>query len=75
MNTAVTLTGLSQAVTYVIVGIFFIWLVKKVDDWRTKEFDDDAHIDDGNVAVGLTLMGVFIGVGTGMGLVIGLGLN
>jgi len=62
MNTAVTLTGLSQAVTYVIVGIFFIWLVKKVDDWRTKEFDDDAHIDDGNVAVGLRRAGLYLGI-------------
>ncbi|WP_457551709.1 DUF350 domain-containing protein [Desulfobacula sp.] len=62
MNIAVTLTGLAQGVTYVIVGIFFIWLVKIVDDWRTKEFDDDVHIDDGNVAVGLRRAGLYLGI-------------
>ncbi len=61
MDIAVTLTGLSQGFTYVIVGIFFIWLVKKVDDWRTKEFDDDVHIDDGNIAVGLRRSGLYLG--------------
>jgi len=62
MDIAVTLTGLGQALTYVIVGIFFIWLVKKIDDRRTKEFDDDAHIDDGNVAVGLRRAGLYLGI-------------
>ncbi|MBC2705961.1 DUF350 domain-containing protein [Desulfobacula sp.] len=62
MDIAVTLTGLSQALTYVIVGIFFIWLVKKIDDRRTKEFDDDTHIDDGNVAVGLRRAGLYLGI-------------
>ena len=62
MDIAVTLAGLSQALTYVIVGIFFIWLVKRVDDWRTKEFDDDAHIDDGNVAIGLRRAGLYLGI-------------
>ncbi len=45
-----------------IVGICFIWLVKKVDDWRTKDFDDDVHIDDGNVAVGLRRAGLYLGI-------------
>ncbi|MDA3791339.1 MAG: DUF350 domain-containing protein [Desulfobacula sp.] len=62
MDIAVTLAGLSQAFTYVIVGIFFVWLVKRVDDWRTKEFDDDVHIDDGNVAVGLRRAGLYLGI-------------
>jgi len=43
MNIAVTLAGLGQGFIYVVVSIFFIWLVKKVDDWRTKEFDDDVE--------------------------------
>ncbi|WP_300457629.1 DUF350 domain-containing protein [Desulfobacula sp.] len=62
MKIAVTLAGLSQGVIYVIVGIFFIWLVKRVDDWRTKEFDDDVHIDDGNLAVGLRRAGLYLGI-------------
>ncbi|MBU8849998.1 MAG: DUF350 domain-containing protein [Desulfobacterales bacterium] len=62
MDIAVTLTGLSQGLIYVIVGIFFIWLVKQIDDRRTKKFDDDAHIDDGNVAVGLRRAGLYLGI-------------
>ncbi|MCK5696010.1 MAG: DUF350 domain-containing protein [Desulfobacula sp.] len=62
MDIAVIIAGLGQALTYVIVGIFFIWLAKRVDDWRTKEFDDDVHIDDGNVAVGLRRAGLYLGI-------------
>ena len=62
MNIAVTLAGLSHGFVYVVVGIFFIWLVKRVDDWRTKAFDDDVHIDDGNVAVGLRRAGLYLGI-------------
>ena len=62
MDIAITLTGLGQGFTYVIVGVFFIWLAKRVDDWRTREFDDDVHIDDGNVAVGLRRAGLYLGI-------------
>ena len=62
MDIAVIIAGLGQALTYVIVGIFFIWLAKRVDDWRTKEFNDDVHIDDGNVAVGLRRGGLYLGI-------------
>ncbi len=62
MNISATLASLGQGLIYVIVGIFFIWLVKKIDDWRTKDFDDDIHIDDGNVAVGLRRSGLYLGI-------------
>jgi len=62
MDIAVTLAGLGQAFTYVIIGVFFIWLAKRVDDWRTKEFDDDTHIDDGNIAIGLRRAGLYLGI-------------
>lgn len=62
MNIAAILTGLGQGLIYVIIGIGFIWLVKKIDDWRTKDFDDDVHIDDGNLAVGLRRAGLYLGI-------------
>ena len=62
MEIATTLTGLGQGVIHVIIGIFFIWLVKRIDDWRTKDFDDDIHIDDGNLAVGLRRSGLYLGI-------------
>lgn len=39
------------------------------------DFDIQAQLKDGNIAVGLVIMGMFIGIGTALGLVIGLGLN
>jgi uncharacterized membrane protein YjfL (UPF0719 family) len=62
MNIATILTGLGQGLIYALVGIFFIWLGKKMDDFRTKDFDDDRHIDDGNVAVGLRRAGLYLGI-------------
>lgn len=62
MNIAVIFTGLGQACVYVAAGILFIWLAKYVDDWRTKDFNDDEHIDDGNVAVGLRRAGLYLGI-------------
>ncbi len=62
MNMASTLTGLGHSIIYVIICIFFIWLVKQIDDWRTKDFNDDVHIDNGNAAVGLRRAGLYLGV-------------
>ncbi len=42
---------------------------------RIVKFNISDELAKGNVAVGLMVMGLFIGVGTAMGLVIGLGLN
>ncbi|MEX1300798.1 MAG: DUF350 domain-containing protein [Desulfotignum sp.] len=62
MSITLFLTGLVQAVIYVILGTGFIWLAKRIDDWRTKGFNDDTHIDDGNVAVGLRRSGLYLGI-------------
>lgn len=62
MDMASTFTGMGQALIYVMVCVFFIWLVKRIDDWRTKDFDDDIHIDDGNTAVGLRRAGLYLGI-------------
>ena len=62
MNMAAIFGGLGQAFAYVVIGVLFIWLAKRVDDWRTKEFNDDEHIDDGNTAVGLRRAGLYLGI-------------
>jgi len=41
----------------------------------TCNFNIPDELSKGNVAVGLMIMGLFIGIGTALGLVIGLGLN
>ena len=46
----------------VLAGVFFIWLAKKIDDKRTRDFNDDKQIDDGNLAVGLRRGGLYLAI-------------
>ncbi|HCY87890.1 MAG TPA: hypothetical protein DHV36_22330 [Desulfobacteraceae bacterium] len=66
MTITAILSSLSQGLSFALVGIFFIYLAKRLDDWRTREFDDDRHIDDGNVAVGLRRAGLYLGIAIAM---------
>ena len=51
---------LIQGAVTVLVGVGFIWLAKVLDDKRTRDFNDDRQIDDGNVAVGLRRGGLYL---------------
>ncbi|MGD2083889.1 MAG: DUF350 domain-containing protein [Chromatiales bacterium] len=63
---------------YVIFGgaltLFFMWLGCKVFS-HIVNFNIPEQLAKGNMAVGMMIMGIFIGIGTALGLVIGLGLN
>jgi uncharacterized membrane protein YjfL (UPF0719 family) len=63
---------------YAILGglltIFFMWLGCKVFS-HIVNFSIPEQLAQGNMAVGLMIMGIFIGIGVALGLVIGLGLN
>jgi uncharacterized membrane protein YjfL (UPF0719 family) len=52
----------------------FMWLGCKLFN-HVVCFDISDELKRGNVAVGLMIMGIFIGTGVASGLVIGLGLN
>ena len=54
--------------------LFFMWLGCRIFN-HSVCFDINDELSRGNVAVGLMIMGIFIGIGTALGLVIGLGLN
>ena len=54
--------------------LLFMWLGCKVFS-HIVNFSIPEQLAKGNQAVGLMIMGMFIGIGTAMGLVIGLGLN
>ncbi|HID45196.1 MAG TPA: DUF350 domain-containing protein [Chromatiaceae bacterium] len=54
--------------------LLFMWLGCKVFS-HIVNFSIPEQLATGNQAVGLMIMGMFIGIGTAMGLVIGLGLN
>ncbi|MFC1562731.1 DUF350 domain-containing protein [candidate division KSB1 bacterium] len=64
--------------TYAIIGgfitIFFMWFGSKLFDKMTH-FDTSEELAKDNRAVGIVVMGIFIGVGVAVGLVIGMGLN
>lgn len=66
MNTVAILTGIWQSFVYAGAGILFILLAKIIADKRTKNFDDDIHIDDGNIAVGLRRAGLYLGIAIGL---------
>lgn len=52
-----------------LMGLSF-WLFNKKTD-----FSLNRELRNGNIAVSLVLLGIFIGIGLSTGLVIGLGLN
>ena len=57
---SILILQLIKGAVTVLAGIGFIWLAKTIDDRRTRDFDDDRHIDDGNVAVGLRRGGLYL---------------
>ena len=63
---------------YAILGaaltIVFMAVAFRVFDWLTP-FDTHDELAGGNVAVGIVVGSIFVGVGIAMGLVIGMGLN
>ncbi len=57
-----------------LLTLLFMWLGCKVFS-HIVNFSIPDQLRQGNVAVGQMIMGMFIGIGTALGLVIGLGLN
>ncbi|MCU7958544.1 MAG: DUF350 domain-containing protein [gamma proteobacterium symbiont of Bathyaustriella thionipta] len=57
-----------------LMTLFFMWLGCKVFS-HIVSFNIPDELKQGNMAVGMMIMGIFIGIGTALGLVIGLGLN
>ena len=72
------LTAIIVNLIYSIIGgmltLLFMYFGYKWFDTFTK-FDTSNELAKDNKAVGLVVMGIFIGVGVAIGLVIGLGLN
>lgn len=63
---------------YVILGGFLTLVFMKLGCSMFNKivtFNISEELGKGNIAVGLMVMGLFIGIGTALGLVIGLGLS
>ena len=67
LNFVYALGGAAFTVAFMAIGF-------KLFDQMTR-FDTHAELSKGNVAVGIVVGSIFVGVGVAMGLVIGLGLN
>ncbi|MFC1476961.1 DUF350 domain-containing protein [candidate division KSB1 bacterium] len=71
-------TAIGLNFTYAILGgivtLCFMWVGYKLFD-RSTHFDTAKELASGNQAVGLVVLGIFLGVGVAIGLVIGMGLN
>ncbi len=63
---------------YSIIGgfitLFFMYVGFKLFD-RLTDFNTSKELAKDNRAVGMVVLGIFVGVGIAIGLVIGLGLN
>jgi len=66
--------NLIYAVTGGFVTLFFMYIGYKFFDKLTR-FDTSEELMKDNRAVGMVVLGIFVGVGVAIGLVIGLGLN
>lgn len=56
-----------QNVPFALIAMVFMFIAKKIADWRTKEFDDDHEIEEkSNMAVGIRRAGLYLGMGIAM---------
>ena len=71
-------TAIGLNFLYAIIGglltLCFMWFGYKLFD-RTTHFNTSEELAKDNRAVGLVVLGIFVGVGIAVGLVIGMGLN
>ena len=74
MEIAIVLSNLIYAVSGAILTIVFMMSGYKVLDWITP-FDTSKQLGEGNIAIGIVVGSMFVGLGVAVGLVIGLGLN
>ena len=72
------LTAMIVNLIYSIIGglltLLFMYIGYKMFD-KLTDFNTSDELGKDNKAVGLVVLGIFVGVGVAIGLVIGLGLN
>ena len=74
MEIEIVVANFSYAVLGALVTIVLMMLGYKVLDWLTP-FDTSKQLANNNVAVGIVVGAMFVGLGIAVGLVVGLGLN
>lgn len=74
MELSITLLNFIYAIVGAILTLLFMMLGYKTFDKMTP-FDTSKELAEKNVAVGIVVGSIFIGLGIAVGLVIGMGLN
>ena len=74
MEIAIIVSNIVYAVSGAILTIMFMMLGYKILDWITP-FDTSRQLGEGNIAIGIVVGSMFVGLGVAVGLVIGMGLN
>ncbi len=74
MELSIIVLNFVYAIFGAALTIVFMAVAFRVFDWLTP-FDTHDELARGNVAVGIVVGSIFVGVGIAMGLVIGMGLN
>jgi len=74
LNIQITLLNLLYAMAGAILSILFMIIGYKIFD-KITPFDTHRQLEEGNIAVGIVIGSIFVGLGFSVGLVIGLGLN
>ncbi len=74
MEPGILIANFVYAVFGVILTLIFMLLGFKLFD-RVTPFDTSKQLSDNNIAVGIVVGSIFIGLGIAIGLVIGMGLN
>ncbi len=73
-NFSITLLNLAYATMGATMALIFMIIGYKVFD-KITPFDTHDQLKKGNIAVGIVIGSIFIGLGIAVGLVVGLGLN
>ncbi len=74
MELSITLLNFGYAIIGAILTLLFMVLGYKIFDKMTP-FDTSKQLAEKNVAVGIVVGSIFVGLGIAVGLVIGMGLN
>jgi len=74
MELSITLLNFCYAILGAVLTLIFMVIGYKIFDKMTP-FDTSKQLAEKNIAVGIVVGSIFIGVGMAVGLVIGMGLN
>ena len=74
MELSITLLNFGYAIIGAILTLLFMVLGYKIFDKMTP-FDTSKQLAEKNVAIGIVVGSIFVGLGIAVGLVIGMGLN